>query len=184
MEDRTDAELLAVSGEDPGAFRTLFERWSHELMAYFYRRTFDAEVAADLLAETFAIAYFKRHRFKPQGLPVGAWLYGIARRELSHYWRRRRAETRAIARLGVQIPAVDDESLARIEELADASGLRRELEAALSRLTEAERAAVQLRVVEDRPYREVAGELGCSEGAARVRVHRALRRMSAWLGTL
>ena len=43
--DRTDAELLIASRDDAHAFRELYDRWADRLLAYFYRRTLDAEVA-------------------------------------------------------------------------------------------------------------------------------------------
>src|ERR687893_2146410 len=115
----TDAELIVASRTDPAAFRELYDRWAERLLAYFYRRVFDAEVAADLLAETFAIAYERRGRFRDIGRPGGAWLYGIAAKELSHWFRRQEVERRAVRRLGVQVPELDDESIARIEALSD-----------------------------------------------------------------
>lgn len=181
MDERTDAELLAASPHDAGAFRVLYDRWAEPLMAYFYRRTFDPEVAADLVAETLAVAFLRRRSYQDVGRPGGAWLYGIARRELSRFRRRLRVEARALRRLGVERPPLDDESIVRIEEMVDAAGLRSQLSAALAALGSEQRRAVQLRVVEDRSYAEVASVLGCSEGAARVRVHRALRRMSEHL---
>ena len=84
-------------------------------------RVRDPEVAADLLAETFAVAYERRHRFKDTGSPGGAWLYGIARKELAHYFRRRAVDRRALTRLGIAVPPLDEESVARIEQLADVS---------------------------------------------------------------
>lgn len=181
MSDRTDAELLRSARRDASAFREFYERWSERLMAYFYRRTFDAEVAADLVADTFAIAFFKASRYRDTGSEPGAWLYGIARRELSRLRRRRSIETRALKRLGVTKPPLDDESIRRIEEVVDAEAYRSTLGAALGRLSSGEREAVRLRVVEDRPYAEVATSLGCSEGTARVRVHRALNRLADWM---
>jgi DNA-directed RNA polymerase specialized sigma24 family protein len=41
-----------------------------------------------VLAETFAVAFERRHRFRDVGRPGGAWLYGIAAKELSHWFRR------------------------------------------------------------------------------------------------
>jgi hypothetical protein len=42
----TDAELLVASKDDPAAFRELYDRWAERLLAYFYRRVFDPEVAS------------------------------------------------------------------------------------------------------------------------------------------
>jgi Sigma-70 region 2 len=77
--DRTDAELLIASRDDTRAFRELYDRWADRLLAYFYRRVLDAEVAGDLLAETFAVAFERRRRFRDVGAPGAAWLYGIAK---------------------------------------------------------------------------------------------------------
>ena len=176
---RTDAELILASREDPQAFRELYERWAQELLAYLYRRTFDAELAAELLAETFAVAFERRGRFKDLGRPGGAWLYGIARNELSHWLRHERVELRALRRLGVELPALDDESIARIEALADVELDRERVTQALASMPAGERDAVGLRVVEELDYSEIAAQLGCSEPAARTRVHRGLARLSA-----
>ena len=174
----TDEELIVASRGDPGAFRELYDRWAERLLAYFYRRVLDPEVAADLLAETFAVAYERRGRFRDVGRPGAAWLYGIAAKELSHWFRRQRVERRALRRLGVEVPALDDESRARIEALADADEHRVALAGALGQLSDVEREAVRLRVVDELGYGEIAARLECSEGAARRRVHRGLARLN------
>ncbi len=174
----TDAELIVASRRDPRAFRELYDRWADKLLAYFYRRVLDPEVAADLLAETFAVAYERRRRFRDIGRPGGAWLYGIAAKELSHWFRRQEVERRAVRRLGVEVPPLDDESIARIEALADIDQHREALAAALDQITGGEREAVQLRVVDELGYAEIATRLDCTEGAARRRVHRGLARLN------
>ncbi len=176
-DDRSDTELLVASRRDPAAFRVIYDRWARKLLVYFQQRTLDPEAAADLTAETFAVAYLRRHRFRDIGRPAGAWLYGIAARELGRYRRRRGVEQRALRRLGVEVPTLDQASYERIEQLVDLAPLRARVPAALDRLTPGQRDAVRLRVVEELPYREVAARLGCSEGAARVRVSRGLARL-------
>jgi RNA polymerase sigma-70 factor, ECF subfamily len=174
----TDAELIVASRDDPRAFRELYDRWAERLLAYFYGRVLDADVAADLLAETFAVAYERRRRFRDLGRPGGAWLYGIASKELSHWFRRQEVERRAVRRLGIQVPDLDDVSRCAIEALADADEHRAALSAALQRLGPGERDAVHLRVVAELGYDEIAARLNCSEAAARVRVHRGLARLN------
>jgi RNA polymerase sigma-70 factor, ECF subfamily len=174
----TDAELIIASRKDPAAFRELYDRWADRLLAYIYRRVFDAEVAADLLAETFAVAYERRSRFRDVGKPGGAWLYGIAARELSHWFRSQEIERRAVRRLGIEVPELDDESIARIEALADVAAHRDALAEALGQMTGGERAAVELRVVGELPYSEIATRLDCTENTARQRVHRGLARLN------
>src|SRR3954451_24950958 len=178
---RTDAELLIASRDDQRAFRELYDRWADRLLAYFYRRVLDADVAADLLAETFAVAFERRRRFRDVGRPGATWLYGIAAKELSHWFRNQAVELRAVRRLAIEVPALDDESIARIEALADVDEHRSALAAALDRIGPGERDAVQLRVVEELGYAEIASALDCSEAAARTRVHRGLAHLNRLL---
>jgi RNA polymerase sigma factor (sigma-70 family) len=97
---------------------------------------------------------------------------------LHTFFRRQRAETRAVRRLGITVPAMDDESIARIEALADLPAQHAALADALGHISEGERDAVQLRVLKDLDYPTIAERLGCSVGAARVRVHRGLARLA------
>lgn len=179
---RSDAELILASRRDPQAFRALYDRWAETLLAYFYRRVFDVEVAADLMAETFAVAFEKRTSFRDVGRPGGAWLHGIASRELSRYFRRRNVELRTLARLGLERPELDRESSAAIESLCGTTDHSTAIAAALKRMSLAEREAVSLRVVEELPYAAIAARLSCTEVAARVRVHRGLARLNELLG--
>lgn len=174
----TDAELIVASQTDPAAFRALYDRWADRLLAYFYRRVMDPEIAADLLSETFALAFARRCRFRDVGAPGSAWLYGIAAKELSCWFRRQDVEQRAVKRLKLEVPELDDESIARIEALADLDAHRAALANALARIDDGERRAVELRVVGGLGYREIAARLDCTEVAARVRVHRGLARLN------
>jgi Sigma-70 region 2 len=75
----SDEELLVASVGDEEAFAAFYRRHARPLAGFFMRRTGDAELAADLTAETFAAALAARRRFDPaKGAAIG-WLYGIAR---------------------------------------------------------------------------------------------------------
>lgn len=75
----TDDELLGRTPRDPEAFTEFYRRHERAVIGYFMRRTRDAEVAADLTAETFATAVVSAKRFRPGREPAIAWLFGIAR---------------------------------------------------------------------------------------------------------
>jgi RNA polymerase sigma-70 factor (ECF subfamily) len=148
-------------------------------LIFFMRRTFDVDAARDLTAETFAQAFQSRRRFRgTTDEEVHAWLYGIARRQLSRYVRKGTVERRGIERLGIRIPTVSDDDHERIVELAGLAEVRGRVSAAFSDLSSDDRDILRLRVLDERPYREVAETLGVSEQAARVRVSRALRRLA------
>jgi RNA polymerase sigma factor (sigma-70 family) len=175
---RSDAELLRRSGRDPDAFGVLYDRHAATVLAYFQRRTACAESAADLTAETFARAFYARRRYRDRGVPAIAWVLGIARHVLADSIRYERVEDRARRRLGLERVELDDEALRRIEELADLTAVRERLDAALAELPPDSAEAVRLRVDHELPYAEVARRLGCTEGAARVRVARALTKLA------
>lgn len=157
------------------AFVRLYEEHADALLLWFARHVLDAEVALDLMAETFAQAFVSRGRFRGQREDDPArWLYGIAHHQLSRYQRRGYAERRALARLGIQRPVPEPEELERIEELAGLEPLRAEIAAGLLQLAPAQQEVLQLRVVQELPYEEVARRLGTSEQTARARVSRAL----------
>ena len=56
MNERSDDALPAAPRAEPEAFAVFYRRHVEALLAYFARRTRDAELAADLTAETFAAA--------------------------------------------------------------------------------------------------------------------------------
>ena len=175
---RTDAELLTDSREDPGAFVELYRRHAEDLLRYFARRTLDPETAAELTAETFAEAFASRGNYRDTGANGVAWLYGIARHQLSRFFRAGRVARNARMRLGLPMREVSPEDFERIEDLVDFAPLRAALVEALETLAEDQREALRLRVIDGLSYTEVAARLQCAESAARQRVSRGLRRMA------
>ena len=170
--------------EQPDAFVAFYREHSRALLTFFARRTLDAEVAADLTAETFAAAYAARARFRGRGEGSGPWLYGIARNKLSRYYRSSRVEVEARARIGLpEQVSLCESDIARIEELVDFAPTGQAVREALRELSARDREAVSLRVVDARSYREIAALLGCSEQAARVRVARGLQRLDGLLAS-
>jgi RNA polymerase sigma-70 factor (ECF subfamily) len=162
----------------PSSFSELYARHQRGLLAFFMRRTFDAEVSVDLVGETFAQAFTGRRRFRGRTTEAeAAFLYVIARRLLARYFRRGRAERAALERLGIARSELDDASLARIEELAGVATMRALIGEQLRSLSHEHREALRLRVVDELSYPDVAARMGVSEQTARARVSRALRSL-------
>jgi RNA polymerase sigma-70 factor (ECF subfamily) len=174
MDARSDDDLLAAARAEPEAFAVLYRRHVTPLLAYFVRRTRDAELAADLTAETFAAALDGAHRFRADKGPAAAWLYGIARRQLSHAHRRGAVEDRARRRLGMAPLALTDEAIERVEALAAGDASAQILREGLAELPADQREAVLARVLDEREYAEIATEARTSESVVRKRVSRGL----------
>jgi len=163
---------------DPEAFVPFYREEAEAVLLFLTRRTLDGEVALELTAETFAQAWRGWSRVREDSPEeMRAWLFTVARRQLGHYLRRGQAQRTAVRRLGIRVPSVHEDDLAAIEEAAGLGDVRLGLKVELGRLSDEQREALQLRVVEEMPYEEVARRLGVSEQAARARVCRGLRRL-------
>ena len=163
-------------------FGSFYRAHVSNTLGFFARRVFDPEAALDLTAETFAQAYLSRRRFRgSSSAEAEAWLYTIARRQLSRYLRKGVTERKALERLGLSLSRPTDDDLNRVEELADLRRLRPIVGDALAALSDDQRTAVRLRVVEERAYAAIAAELGITEQVARARVSRGLRALSGAL---
>ena len=178
-DSRADAALLAAAARDPAAFARFYRAHVHAVIAFFHRRTGDAELAADLTGETFAAALEGCARYAPKRGAPAAWLFGIAHRQLAALHRRGRVEQRARRRLGMARIELTDAMLERVEAIADAE--RVEVAVAMAALPPAQRDAVRARVLDDRSYEEIAAEQAISPPAARQRVSRGLAAMRAHL---
>ena len=172
----TDEELLIASVAQPQHFVTFYDRHARGLLAFFARRTYDSQAAADLTAETFAQAFAGRGRFRNPGPGSAvAWLYTIARRQLNRFVKRQRVESRWRRSLGMGSLLVGPDAIERAEDLIDSAEMRRQVAQALGGLNHDLRQAVTLRVVEGKTYAEAALLTGCGEQLLRKRVSRALK---------
>ena len=154
-------------------FRRLYQHWGRQLLAYAVRRTVCREDAADVVAETFAIAW-RRFDVVPEGDGALPWLYATARRVAANFRRAARTRSCLVERAGTEqrpgFPGGDD--------VVDDALLAA---AALSCLDEEDREVLMLVAWEGLGTSQLASALGCSTGAARVRLHRARKRLRAGL---
>ncbi len=156
----------------------LYDAHARDLVGYFAWRTRDPHLALDLVADTFIAAFAGRDRCRAGSERERvAWLYRITGNELADHFRRRGIERRALSRLGGDLRALSEAEYERIEALAASSALRERVAAALAGLSGDQQEAVQLRVVEERSYTEVAATMGVSEQTARARASRGLRAL-------
>lgn len=172
----TDAELLRESRRQPDAYVLVCRRHVSDLAAWLQRQVGSGE-AEDLLAETLARGWYARRRFHDPGDgSAGAWLQAIARNVVREYRRRGAIELRGKRRLGLSVaadPSPDEDAntrLAAVTELA-------ELGPSFDSLPKEQRSALELRVVHELDYREIAAQQGVSVETARTRVHRALKTL-------
>jgi RNA polymerase sigma-70 factor (ECF subfamily) len=177
----TDAELLDRTAREPQAFATLYRRHERIVLRFLMSRCRDAELTADLTAETFARALEGAGRFdhvRAGGTGALPWLLTIAHNTLITSLRRGVVAEDARRRLGCEPLALDDDALARVEREASPEAPLAEL---LGDLPRELREAVVARVLDERDYDEIATELGCSKQVVRKRVSRGLARLRSRL---
>jgi RNA polymerase sigma factor (sigma-70 family) len=175
--DPTDAELIRRAATDPDAFAELYARHVARVHRVVRSRV-PAAFELDIVAETFAQAALSLRRYRDPGDgSAAAWLCGIALNLLRRAHKRHRIEARARSRLG--LPAREAElDVDAIAERLDAHSAREILRSALSDLPAGQQRAIELRVVRELDYDDVARELGTTVVAARIRVMRALRSLA------
>jgi RNA polymerase sigma-70 factor (ECF subfamily) len=174
MPDELAGLVTAAKGGDRAAFDELVRRTSAETYTLAHRLVGNEEDARDVVQEAYFRAYKGIGKFREEA-QFSTWLYRItANCAATHLGRRRKHRHE-------ELP--DDDSVLDLvaerdpQAMADASGLRERLTAALEDLPPRLRAVVVLRDVYDLPHEAIAAELGISESAAKVRLHRARRRL-------
>ena len=170
----SDARLLRDAERDPAAFSIIYRRHVESVYRWVYRRMEWA--ASDLTAETFARAWLVRGRFRDEhDGSVLPWLLGIAANLVADAARHERIETTARQRLGLPQDLATEDGYTEVEQRLSPRVL---LERHLLALAPHERDALELRVVQELSYDEVGRRLAIRPAAARLRVSRALRRLS------
>jgi RNA polymerase sigma-70 factor, ECF subfamily len=150
-------------------FNRLYGEYGRDVLAYALARAHRPEDAADVVAETFLVAW-RRAADVPAGPIARLWLFGVARRVLANQRRGEGRRTRLAERLQAELPPM-------VATQPEADGDRSAVMAALARLGEEDREVLLLAGWEGLGSAEIAQVLGVSTVAARTRLHRARRRL-------
>ncbi|MEZ5239928.1 MAG: sigma-70 family RNA polymerase sigma factor [Microthrixaceae bacterium] len=174
MPDDVAALVARAKGGDRDAFDELVRGTYAESYTLAYRLTGNEEDARDVVQESYLRAFRGLKRFRGDA-QFTTWLYRItANCAATHLGRRAKHHHEELA----DDVEVDDLADARHPEAhAENAALRDRLQASLRRLPPRLRAVVVLRDVYDLPHEAIAAELGISESAAKVRLHRARKRL-------
>jgi RNA polymerase sigma-70 factor (ECF subfamily) len=175
------ADLADVAGrvhpvDADGRFRALYAAHLPAMLGYALRRVAAPEDAADVVAETFLIAWRRSAEVPPED-EARLWLYGVARRVLANHLRGEGRRSRLGDRLRTELA---DQAI--IQDPADEVVQVATIRIALARLDESDREVLELTAWEQLAPAEIAVALGISPEAARKRLSRARSRLRAQLG--
>ncbi len=175
MDDDSALVTRAQAG-DKQAFAVLYDRHVDAIYRYALLRMPNQELAEDLTEDVFLRALQSLDRYRPQQ-PFRHWLYRIAHNRVIDESRRRGQRDTSLDHLheqGWQAAGDEPSPLQAAIRAENVQAVRK----ALSDMSADEQAVLTLRFVEDLTYQEVAPILGKSEGACRVLLHRALKRLA------
>ncbi|MEO0324796.1 MAG: RNA polymerase sigma factor [Myxococcota bacterium] len=173
--DPSDEDLMrAYVAGDHEAFQALFDRYAPIVFGMTRRHLRNEDLAREITQQTFFRLHAARNDFRLDSR-LRPWLLTIAMNLVREHWRR--GKRRKMVELDPETKAAPQAERSRME-LDERSKL---LHAALAKLPESQREVVELHWFQERPYKEVAEIVGSSEGAVRVRAHRAYRKLEALL---
>lgn len=166
LEVETDERLLIEAAQrDPLRFAELYENNFERVYAFIAYRVRNRDEAQDLTSEVFHRALAGIQRFEWRGMPFAAWLIGIAAKVLADRWealgKRQEVAADELEQAGIDAAI---EQRAMLFQLVDA-------------LPSDQRQVIVRRFVDQRSIREIAQELGRSEGAVKQLQFRAIQTL-------
>jgi RNA polymerase sigma-70 factor, ECF subfamily len=172
QQEISEAEIIRKSKGDPEAFRVLYEKYYKSIFLFVLHRVASKELTADITSQVFLKALLKLDKYEFRGLPFSSWLFRIAVNECNDFFRKNKRE-RVVVLEDAHTEALYEEMFGQdaMEEL------KGKLPFILERLSHDDLQFVELRFMEDRPFKEVAEILGISENYAKVRTYRVLEKM-------
>jgi RNA polymerase sigma-70 factor, ECF subfamily len=160
--------LIEAAQNDPSRFAELYEQNFHRVYAYVARRVRDRAEIQDLTAHVFQQALANLGKFKWRGSPFAAWLYRIASNAIADRAKQKMREAVDSSEQPAEVSTATD-----LEEVER----RARLFSAVDKLPEDQRRVIVLRFADEKSIREIAAELGRSEGAVKQLQFRALEHL-------
>lgn len=163
--------LIEAAQRDPSRFGELYENNFDRVYGYVARRVHNRALVQDLTSEVFHQALTNIGRFEWRGAPFAAWLFRIAAHAIAdHYQRAAREQNASIAGNPEEVTAETD-----FEEIDRKARLFR----FVNQLPADQRRVVAMRFAEEKSIREIARDLGRTEGAVKQLQFRALQTLRA-----
>jgi RNA polymerase sigma-70 factor (ECF subfamily) len=169
----SDEALALAARTDADCFAQLYLRYSNRIYRYAIGRTRSATAADDIVSDTMMSAMEGINGFNPDRGSFASWIFTIASRRIADRDRKSRQLWRFLARRGHH-DEHDEDALTTTLRLERRDDVRR----AISRLSDQHQQVVLLRYVAELPIATISEILDISEGAVKMRLQRALKRMA------
>ncbi len=169
-----ERQMIEAAQRDPRLFAALYDLHFERVYAYAVSRLRDRVEAQDLTSEVFHDALRNLAKYEWRGVPFSAWLYRIAANAIADRANRAALEQKHADEVARQSEAIEDD----VEEVERRARIFR----SVTDLPADQRRVIQMRFVEERSIRDIAKDLGRSEGAIKQLQFRALQSLRDRLG--
>lgn len=164
--------ILRRAIENPQAFAPIYEKYYLAIFKFVLQRVENEQYASEIVSDVFAKAIFNLKKYKFKGTPFSAWLYRVAYNEIATKFRKdNRKRTVNIPDETWSLFASED------DEIEDNSLSFNKLKLCLQKLKPNEVELIEMRFFEDRPFKEMGEILELTTENARVKTHRALKKL-------
>jgi RNA polymerase sigma-70 factor (ECF subfamily) len=169
-----NALMLKVKDGQTEKLGLLFERYKKPLFGFFYGMNKESELSEDLVQNVFFRILKYRYLFRGEG-DFKTWMFHIARNVNHDHYRKNKLGKRESVENWNNRLLQEDSHVLQLQQDEES----RTLMAALDRLPDEKREILLLSKFQDKKYKEIGEILGCSEGAVKVKVFRALQDLKA-----
>jgi len=174
MDQQQEEAAIRAAQADPQRFAPLYEAYFSAIFRFIHRRIGQQDLTNDLTQQTFLKAMLALSNFRSRGLPFRAWLYRIALNELRMHWRKKKE-------ISMDLEWAQLEPLAEECGVAQQEAEMRMITDGLQHLNEDQARLIELRYFDELSFAELGHVLGLGEDAAKMRTHRALGQLRAYL---
>lgn len=167
-----EEDVIRNSQRNPASFKPLYEKYFRKIFLFILHRVGDKDTTADITSQVFLKALINISKYTFKGLPFSAWLFRIAINECNDYFRRHKR-----ARVVMLEESMANSLYEELFENEAKDELKNKLPHVFERLKPDELQIIELRYMENRPFKEVADILGITENNAKIKVYRILEKM-------
>lgn len=167
-----EAKLIQLAKEDISQFELLYDKYYEDVVRFVYQRVDTKASAFDVAQQTFIKAMNNIHKYEHRGVPFSAWLFRIAINEVNQLYRKNKRE-QAINISSENIVDIMDE----VDDYQEKEDQLNRLGKALQQLKKEQVELINLRYFEQRSFKEIADILSITEGNAKMKVHRIIKKL-------
>lgn len=171
---KNEEDQIKDAVKNPAKFDVIYSKYFLAIYKYILVRVEDKHITDDIVSKVFAKALFKLKQYKFKGLPFSSWLYRIAYNEMNDTFRKKSASR------VVQVPIDQIGELMDINDQEDQFEKEQRIKQVLNgikKLNQDEIDLIEMRFFEKRAFKEMGEILKISEDNAKVKTHRALKKL-------